>query len=146
MSELEPMPPPPQKPVPLRNRRRTLWLGSGAAVILLVIVVALCFWASSSACENLIRKRLIVRLETMTGGRVEIASFQWHPFDLAAEADGLVIHGLEAAGEKPYAQVGQLQVRISVLGLWSPRILLRNLEIVHPAFHLIVYPDGSTNQ
>ncbi len=82
----------------------------------------------------------------MTGGRVEVASFRWHPFDLNAEADGLVIHGREAAGEAPYAQVGQLQVRISVLGLWSPRILLRDLVIVRPSFHLIVYPDGSTNQ
>jgi translocation and assembly module TamB len=37
-------------------------------------------------------------------------------------------------------------VRSALLGFWSPRILLRDLEISRPAFHLIVYPDGSTNQ
>ena len=65
---------------------------------------------------------------------------------LEAEADGLVIHGLEAPGEAPYAQVERLRVRVSVLGFWSPRILLRDLEILRPQLHLIVYPDGSTNQ
>ena len=146
MSEHEPMPTAPQKPPRRSYLRKILWLGGGTAAILIVLVVGICFWANSSWCENLIREQLVARLETMTGGRVEIASFHWHPFDLEAEANGLVIHGREAPGETPYAQVGQLHVRISVLGLWSPRILLRNLEIVHPSFHLIVYPDGSTNQ
>ena len=146
MKDREPMPPASQEPVRRQNRRKILWLGGGATAILVALLVALCFWASSSACENLIRERLVAHIESMTGGRVEIASFHWHPFDLAAEADALVIHGREAAGEAPYVQVGKLRVRISVLGLWSPRILLRDLEIVHPSFHLIVYPDGSTNQ
>jgi translocation and assembly module TamB len=33
-----------------------------------------------------------------------------------------------------------------LLGFWSPRILLRDLEIFRPQVHLIVYPNGSTNQ
>ena len=86
------------------------------------------------------------RLETATGGRVEIASFHWRLLSLEAEADGLVIHGLEAPGEAPYAQVEQVRVRFSVLGFLSPRIQLRDLDIVKPQLHLIVYPDGSTNQ
>ena len=50
------------------------------------------------------------------------------------------------AGEEPYAEVAQLRVELSVLGFWSPRILLRDLEVLRPSLHLIVYPDGSTNQ
>jgi translocation and assembly module TamB len=33
-----------------------------------------------------------------------------------------------------------------MLGFLSPRIQLRDLEIYQPQLHLIVYPDGSTNQ
>ncbi len=88
---------------------------------------------------------MVHRLETVTGGRVEIASFHWHLLSLEAEAGGLVIHGLEAPGEAPYAQAERVRVRFSVLGLLSPRILLRDLDIVRPQLHLIVYPDGSTN-
>ena len=58
---------------------------------------------------------------------MEIASFHWHLLTLEADAGGVVIHGLEAPGEAPYAQVEHLRVRISMLGLLSPRILLRDL-------------------
>ena len=66
--------------------------------LLLIALAGLYFWASSAECENLVRKRIIARIEAALGGRVEIASFRWRPLDLAAEADGLVIHGREARG------------------------------------------------
>jgi translocation and assembly module TamB len=96
--------------------------------------------------EGFVRRRLVAYLEETTGGRVEIATFHWRLLDLEADAGGLVIHGREAPGETPYAQADHLRAQISILGLWSPRILLRDLELSRPAFHLIAYPDGSTNQ
>ena len=164
MSEPESTPPaptetpepvrPPEPPPPRAKRRRLRrfflrhlpFSVACAAVLLAVAAVALYFWASSAGFENAVRKRLVSSLENLTGGRVEIASFHWHLLSLEAEAGGLVIHGLEAPGEAPYAQVDNLRVRLSVLGFWSPRILLRDLEISRPQLHLIVYPDGSTNQ
>ena len=119
---------------------------AGMAVLLTVTLLGLFLWASSAGFENLVRKRLVDRLETATGGRVEIGSFHWRLLSLEAEADGLAIHGLEAPGEAPYAQVEKLRVRMSLLGLLSPRISLRDVEIFRPQLHLIVYPDGSTNQ
>lgn len=121
-------------------------LGAGAAILSAVAILGGYFLASSSSFENFVRRRVVAKLETATGGRVEIAGFHWHLLDLDAEASGLVIHGREARGEAPYAQVEHMHVRISVLGFFSPRIKLRDLEIIHPSFHLIVYPDGSTNQ
>jgi translocation and assembly module TamB len=118
----------------------------GTVLLLAVILTSLYFAASSASFENFVRKEMVRNLETATGGRVEIASFHWHLLRLEAEAGGLVIHGSEAPGEAPYAQAEQVRVRISVLDIWSPRILLRNLKIVRPQFHLIVYADGSTNQ
>jgi translocation and assembly module TamB len=145
MSEREPMTPVP--PEPLRPpRRRALWTTAGLAALALAAVMGIGFWVNSSSCENLIRERIVARLETATGGRVEIAAFRWHPFRLEATLDGLVIHGLEAAGEAPYAHVDQLRVQLSILGFLSPRIQLRDLQIDRPALHLIIYPDGSTNQ
>jgi translocation and assembly module TamB len=140
----------PETPRPSRLRRfflRHLPLALAFILALLAVTVTgLYFWASSAGFENLVRLSLINRLETATGGRVEISSFHWRLLGLEAEADGLVIHGLEAPGEAPYAQAGRMRVQLSVLGFWSPRILLRDLEIFRPQLHLIVYPDGSTNQ
>ena len=136
-----------QPPRPPRRRRRwILLLGLCLAILMATTPLVIYFWASSAAVEGFVRKRMVAELEQMTGGRVEIASFHWHLLDLRAEASGLVIHGLEARGEAPYAQAERLRVRFSLLGFWSPHLLLRDLEVSRPAFHLIVYPDGSTNQ
>ncbi len=139
---------PPEPPTSPRRRRRllTLWTGAGFALLFLAAVASLVLWVRSSSCENLVRKELITRIESSSGGRVEIASFRWKPFRLQADVDGLVIHGLEKPGEAPYARVGHMSVQLSILGFLSPRILLRTLEVEQPALHLIVYPDGSTNQ
>ena len=140
----------PEAPRPSRLRRfflRHLPLTVAAATVLLAVTLTgLYYWASSPGFENFVRRLVVVKLEAATGGRVEIGSFHWHLLSLEAEADGVVIHGLEAPGETPYAQAERLRVRLSVLGFWSPRILLRDLEILRPQLHLIVYPDGSTNQ
>jgi translocation and assembly module TamB len=148
MSLFDQMPPDtPEPPARLRRHlRRALWLAAGAVALTLIALVGLGFWANSSNCENLIRERLIAQIETATGGRVQIASFHWRPFHLEADAGGLVLHGREAAGEAPYLKVDDLRVRLSILGFWSPRILLRSLDIVRPTAHLIIYADGSTNQ
>jgi translocation and assembly module TamB len=136
------------KPPRARRRymRRVLWGGSGCLLLLVVGLVGLYFWASSSAFENIVRRRLIARIEAATGGRAEIASFRWNLLRLEAEADGVVLHGREAQGETPFAQLASMRVDVDVLGFWSPRVLLRDLDLVRPQIHLIVYPDGTTNQ
>jgi translocation and assembly module TamB len=133
-------------PSPPHRRRRLLWNIGGLVVALAAVVAALCFWTTTPGFENLVRGRMVARLEATTGGRVEIHSFHWRLMDLEAEANGVVIHGLEEQGEAPYAQLDRLRVRLSVLGFWSPRILLRDLEVAGPRLHIIFYPDGSTNQ
>ena len=129
-----------------RHLRRILVTGGALAALLAVVAITFSLWICSSEFEELVRKRLITAVETSTGGRVDLGSFHWRPFQLEADVSGLVIHGREAATETPYARVEHLQVKISLLGFWSPRILLRELIVEQPQLHLIVYPDGSTNQ
>ena len=135
-----------QAPRPRRRRLRLfLLLAACVAFIAVATPIAFFLWAGSDATQDLVRKRIVTVLEDSTGGRVEIAAFHWHLLNLQADMGGLVLHGREAAGEAPCAQVEDVSLRLSLLGFFSPRILLRDLEISHPVFHLIVYPDGSTN-
>jgi translocation and assembly module TamB len=140
----------PETPRPSRLRRfflRHLPLTvAAAAVLLAVTLTGLYYWASSPGFENFVRRLVVVKLEAATGGRVEIGSFHWHLLSLEAEADGVVIHGLEAPGETPYAKVEKVRVSWSRVGFWIPHFPLRELVILRPELHLIVYPDGSTNQ
>ncbi len=154
MTEPEISLPQPDQPAstPRRSRLRRFFLRhlpltlAGAAILAIIAVVGIYFWASSSQAEALVRKRLIALIEESTGGRAEIATFHWRLLDLQAEAGGLVIHGLEAPEEAPYAQVESLRVHVSILGLLSPRVHLRDVTVVRPAFHFIVFDDGMTNQ
>jgi hypothetical protein len=69
------------------------------AVLLVAAATGLYFWASSAGFEDLVRRQIIWRLETATGGKVEIATFHWSLRNLEASASGVVIHGLEAPNE-----------------------------------------------
>ncbi|MGD1107204.1 MAG: hypothetical protein ABR865_09170, partial [Terracidiphilus sp.] len=151
--------PSPGQPVPRktpprgpRSRLRRFFLRhfplslAAAAVLLILTAVAAYFIASSAAFENLVRKRLIAQIENATGGRAEIGSFHWRLLHLEAEAGGVVIHGTEDPNEVPYAEIDRLRVQVSIFGFLTPHISLRDLEIVRPQLHLIVYRDGSTNQ
>ena len=155
MSEFEsdlpvPDPDPEQMPRPSRLRRfllRHVPLAlAGLMALVSMATVGLYLWMSSAQFEGVVRKRLIAELEKSTGGRVEIGSFHWRLLHLEADADDLVIHGSEGPGDAPYARVDRLSTRVSLLGFWSPSVRLRDLDIFHPAIHLIVYPDGTTNQ
>ncbi len=87
---------------------RHLPLAVACGVALLVLLaVGLYFAASSAAFENVVRERLVAEIQNLTGGRVQIAAFHWRLLHLEAEADGVVIHGLEDPGEAPYAQIDQ---------------------------------------
>ena len=146
----------PETPLPAdadarpRSRRRywrhLLFSATFIALLVAAAIVGLFIWASSDSFEALVRKRMVHLLQQSTGGRAEIASFKWHLLSLEAEAGGIVLHGTEAPGEIPYATIDHLRASVSIFGFLSPRILLRDLQIDHPAFHLISYPDGSTNQ
>ncbi len=121
-------------------------LALAAITVLLVLAATGVYLLMSTArFEGMVRQRLIAELERATGGRVEIASFHWQLLQLEAEADGLVIHGRELPSEPPLGKIDHLQARVSLLGLWSPSVRLRALDIVHPVLHVVLYADGTTN-
>ncbi|MGB6687989.1 MAG: translocation/assembly module TamB domain-containing protein [Terracidiphilus sp.] len=136
----------PTRPARRKLLRIFLRCAVSCAAVFIAGAALLFYTVRSAGFENWARRNLVARIEQTVGGRAEIKSFHWRPFDLEAEAGGVVIHGREAPAEAPFASIDQLRVRLRLMDFWSPRILLRDLEVVHPEFHLIVYPDGSTNQ
>jgi translocation and assembly module TamB len=143
--------PPGDEPGSVRPRRRSAWFycWTTATVMLLLLILSiagLIFYASTPQFANIVRTRIVAALEDATGGRVDLRKFSWNFFHLTVEADGLTIHGLEGPGEAPYLHLDRLYVRVRILSFVQRKIALNYLEIDRPIFHLIVYPDGSTNQ
>ncbi len=147
MSSLPPSSPSPSQLPPAASPIGYLWRVGGALLLLLILVVAgLLFYASTPHFSNLLRQRVINVLEDATGGRVEVQSLHWSLRHLAVEVDGLTIHGLEGPGELPYAHVERLYARAKILSFVNAKVGLDFLEVDRPSVHLIVYPDGTTNQ
>jgi translocation and assembly module TamB len=119
-----------------------LWLAGLVAIFL----VALAVFADSPLFQNRVRHALIAQLEKSTGGRAELGRFAWRLSHLEFEADNLTIHGMEAPDQIPYLHIDRLYVRLRIVSFFRPRIALNYLEADHPVVHLIIYPDGSTNQ
>jgi translocation and assembly module TamB len=110
-------------------------------------VLALAAWYLTSArFQERVRRRVVAELEQMTGGRVELESFHCKPAMLQLDLRGLTIHGLEASDQAPYLHADRLLIRLKILSLLQRQIGLRELTLERPVVHIIVYPDGTTNQ
>lgn len=137
-----------------RITRGTLWT-LGAIVLVLCLLFGLFAWYTTTPdFEHRVEREVVSVLENATGGRVEIKRVQFHLWQLAIQADGLVIHGLEAPGEAPYLSVDRIALRLKIINLFSrvvgkglaSHVSLDSLQVEHPQFHLIVDKDGHTNQ
>ncbi|HZZ38017.1 MAG TPA: translocation/assembly module TamB domain-containing protein [Acidobacteriaceae bacterium] len=129
-----------------RAGRILLQLFAWTFYVILLLIGCLAWYANSASFKKSVRNAVVAELEKSTGGRVDLQRFDWRLTHLEFEADNLTIHGLEAPGQVPYAHIDRLFVRLQILSFFRTKIGLNYLEADHPVVHLIVYPDGSTNQ
>jgi translocation and assembly module TamB len=142
MTEPEKKPGPEVQPKRKRSRRARL----AVFCALLAALAGSLLYLNSGAFQERMRRSLVDSLERGTGGRVELSSLRWSLWRLEVEVDNLTIHGLEAAHEVPYAHADRFYARLRIISLLGRHVGLRDLSIDHPVFHLIVNPDGTTNQ
>lgn len=137
----ETKPPQDETPKPRSRRRATILAG-----LFLLIVVSAGFYLRSESFQLLVRDKVVAELERVTGGRVELEKFTWNLGALEFVAEDLTIHGLEPPGEVPYAHIDYLKVRLKILSLVQREVGLRYVGASRPVLHIIVNPDGTTNQ
>jgi translocation and assembly module TamB len=111
-----------------------------------VVLAGIGWYSTTESFRTLIRERLIATLERITGGRVEVGSIHVVPFHFQLEVRNLTIHGRERPGEVPYAHVDSLMAQIKILSLARTELGLNYVVLDHPVIHIILYPDGTTNQ
>jgi translocation and assembly module TamB len=92
-----------------------------------------------------LERRLIVALEDMTGGRVEVQEFRFHPIVLQAVFHGFVLHGSEAPEAPPLFSAHTVVLRLSPANLLHRQIRIMSLDWDGAELHLKTNPDGSTN-
>lgn len=141
---------------PKRRRvtRFMAWCLGVGLLLLGVVLAAFTIYSRTDDFDQRVRALLVTTLEDATGGRVEVKHVQFALWHLAAEVDGLVIHGLEGPKEEPYISADKILVRIKLrnflrhtAGKGPMRYIALNLlRVEQPHVHLIVNQDGTTNQ
>lgn len=114
-------------------------------MIIGAIITALSYVHSNSFRE-MVRSEIVAQLERVTGGKVEVGSITWSLSGLQVDVSNLTIYGKEKPGDIPYAHFDHAHVTLKVISFFRRELGLRELDVEHPVIHLIVYPDGSTNQ
>jgi len=113
---------------------------------LILLLGGFSWYVTTDSFQMMVKRRLIAQAQRITGGRVEVGSIHAIPFRFHVEVRGLVIHGKEGPGEAPLASIDSLSAEIKIISILESDYGFRSLVLEHPVFHLIVYPDGTTNQ
>jgi translocation and assembly module TamB len=127
--------------------RRKIWKYLLFVVFAGVLLLAVAAWyMTTDSFQVWVRHRLVTELERITGGRVDLGSFHTIPFRLQVEVRDLTIHGLERPVEVPYARVDRVLAQIKIISILGREFGFHTVLLEHPVVHIILYPDGTTNQ
>lgn len=118
-------------------------------LVLALVVVAIVgglWYLNSGSFNERVRERVVAELEKATGGQVELKGFRWKLSSLEFEFDEVTVRGLERPTEQPFVHLDKLYVQAKIISLFDRQIGLRRVVAERPAIHVVVYPDGTTNQ
>src|SRR6185369_10184753 len=107
------------------NRKRRILIQGTIGVLVLGLFISAAIYLTSDSFRSWARARFVTQLEDATGGRVEIGDMKWNLSKLEFDLHDITIHGLEGAGEVPYAHADRLLIRVKILSFMHREIGLR---------------------
>jgi translocation and assembly module TamB len=128
-----------------RRARLRTWSAFSLAVLLMVLVAISIQVLKSPWLAAYIRAKMISVTEESTGGKVEIASFQFDWRRLHATIENFVLHGREGPTDAPLFVAKKIELRLSLLTGLRKVVELNYIGVDQPSVNLIVLRDGQTN-
>jgi translocation and assembly module TamB len=122
-----------------------LWIGGSIAGLVVVLVIAAVIAAQTDWFRNFVREKIIAVTEESTGGKVDLAAFDFDWTHLRASMRDFVLHGTEPAGTAPLLRARSIVVDLKLFASLKQYIDIRALTVDTPQANIIVYPDGTTN-
>jgi translocation and assembly module TamB len=131
---------------PRRSRwrwpRRLAWV-LGVKVALALMAVAIFF--GSGAGNPLLRRLVIRRINSLTGGNTEIRDLSIEWLEMRATVRGLVVHGKEPQGTEPLFSAGEVRAVLRIDSFWGRKVSLSEIVVREPHIHVRVERDGTSN-
>ncbi len=132
-----------QRPIRARGWLRAFAFALGVFALLFVALIG---YSHTDSFHAWVHRKVVSDLEETTGGKVDLGRLTWSLSKLTFQANGLVIHGLEGPGQESYLRAESVVIRAKVLSWLGRQVGLRSIITEKPFIHLVVYPDGHTNQ
>src|SRR6266566_1208513 len=130
-----------------RETRHPIWswiIHTPWVLAVLALIAVIVFFGSGAG--NPVLSRLIVsRLESMTGGKVELRAFSIRWLAMRITINGLVIHGRESSGTEPLFTAEEVRAGLRIDSFWGRKISLNELVVQQPHVHIRVERNGTTN-
>src|SRR2546428_11967579 len=130
-----------------RETRHPIWswiIHTPWVLAVLALIDGIVFFGSGAG--NPVLSRLIVsRLESMTGGKVELRAFSIRWLAMRITINGLVIHGREPSGTEPLFTAEEVRAGLRIDSFWGRKISLNELVVQQPHVHIRVEKNGTTN-
>jgi translocation and assembly module TamB len=130
-----------------RNTRHPIWswIIHTPWVLAVIAILSVITFFGSGAGNPLLSRLLTHRLESITGGKVELRALSVQWFAMRATLKGLVIHGKEPKGADALFSLEEVQAGLRIDSFWGRKVSLSELLIQKPHVHVRVEKDGTTN-
>jgi translocation and assembly module TamB len=128
-----------------RPLRIALIVLAAAAGLLILAVVGILIAVHSPPVQRYAASKIAAMVEESTGAKASMGRLSLSLFPLALEADDIVIHGTEAAGEPPLLRARRLKVALSLRAILQHQAGIDSLEVDQPQAYVRIAPDGTTN-
>ncbi len=104
------------------------------------------WWMERSGwTDRYVMERAVSEVEKSLGAKLSIQKLRIDFWSGRVVAEGVVLRGKEGAGEPALFEAREVQIEVGFASFDKSRLDLRGLLLKEAKFHLVTYPDGTTN-
>lgn len=116
-----------------------------AIAVVAIAILAAIHMVQTDWFRNYVKQKLVSATEESTGGRVEIASFQFDWRQLRVVVTGFVIHGMEPSDAAPFLRAPRIRLDLRLFTSIHHLLNIAYLEVDRPEANIVIFPDGRSN-
>jgi translocation and assembly module TamB len=124
-----------------RLGRVAIWIAVAVAGLIGIATLTV----QTAAFHRFILARVIQKVETLTGARVQIGAFAFRWRGLRADFYNVVLRGTEQVSERPLLAADHLAIRMKILSAWKKQIDLSEIVLDRPVLNLQIDSRGRNN-
>jgi len=129
----------------MKGKQLIRWLGAVVAMLIFFALLGSYIVPKTPQFHQYVLAKIIARVQSSTGGKLEVESWNFHLSPMVVNLYGITLHGTEGREQKPLLKVDQLTIGVSLRALLGRRLQLTELLVQHPIASLLVDREGKTN-